>query len=183
MVWRCGGFTRTISPATSSRAKAYRTTPCVIRRRCSCCWRALVRASPISPRPGGNACSDDPLRHHRRQDRTTSVPPVVHPVSDLAGGAKFSSPCCLASLAVRCPLVLLGQNSLSVFCSGIFFGFIARLALEANEGASMQFAVNAFGALAMVTVAGLAAWYRGKGRAGPVRQPVALQEAVRTDTG
>ena len=63
------------------------------------------------------------------------------------------------------PLVLLGQNSLPVFCSGIFFGFIARLGLEADDRAAMQIAVNLFGALAMVAVAGLAAWYRGKGRA------------------
>ena len=63
------------------------------------------------------------------------------------------------------PLVLLGQNSLPVFCSGIFLGFLARLGLEAHEGAAMQIAVNLLGALAMVAVAGLAAWYRGKGRA------------------
>ena len=31
------------------------------------------------------------------------------------------------------PLVLIGQNSLSVFCSGIFFGFLARLGLEAER--------------------------------------------------
>ena len=61
--------------------------------------------------------------------------------------------------------MLLGQNSLPVFCSGIFFGFLARLGLEAHEDAAMQIAVNLLGALAMVAVAGLAAWYRGKGRA------------------
>ena len=65
------------------------------------------------------------------------------------------------------PLVLLGQNSLPVFCSGIFFGFLARLGLEADEGAAMQVAVNLFGALAMLAVGGLAAWYREQGpRAG-----------------
>jgi hypothetical protein len=80
------------------------------------------------------------------------------------------------------PLVLLGQNSLPVFCSGIFFGFIARLGLEADDGAAMQIAVNLFGALAMLTVAGLAAWYRSKGRAPALRQPVALPAAVGTDS-
>ena len=35
---------------------------------------------------------------------------------------------------VAAPLVLLGQNSLPVFCSGIFFGFLARLGLEARRG-------------------------------------------------
>jgi len=81
------------------------------------------------------------------------------------------------------PLVLLGQNSLPVFCSGIFFGFIARLGLEADDSAAMQFAVNAFGAIAMLAVAGLAAWYRNKGRASAPRQTVALPAAARTDTG
>jgi hypothetical protein len=81
------------------------------------------------------------------------------------------------------PLVLLGQNSLPVFCSGIFLGFLARLGLEAQEGASMQIAVNLLGALAMVAVAGLAAWYRGKGRVPAQRQPVTLPAVARTDTG
>jgi hypothetical protein len=81
------------------------------------------------------------------------------------------------------PLVMIGQNSLSVFCSGIFFGFIARLALEANEGVAMQVAVNLLGALAMAAVGGLAAWYRSKGRAPAARQSVSLPAAARTDTG
>ncbi len=81
------------------------------------------------------------------------------------------------------PLVLLGQNSLPVFCCGIFFGFIARLALEADDTGGMQFAVNAGGALAMLAVAGLAAWYRAKGRAPTPRPAVALPAAARTDTG
>ena len=81
------------------------------------------------------------------------------------------------------PLVLIGQNSLSVFCSGIFFGFIARLALEADEGVAMQIAVNLFGALAMAAVGGLAAWYRSKGRAPAARQTVSLPAVARTDTG
>jgi hypothetical protein len=81
------------------------------------------------------------------------------------------------------PLVLLGQNSLPVFCSGIFFGFLARLGLEAHEGAAMQLAVNLLGATAMAAVAGLAAWYRGKGRASAQPQPVTLSAVAGTDTG
>jgi hypothetical protein len=81
------------------------------------------------------------------------------------------------------PLVLLGQNSLPVFCSGIFFGFLARLGLEAHEDAAMQIAVNLLGALAMLAVAVLAAWYRGKGRAPAQRQPVTLPAVAGTDTG
>jgi hypothetical protein len=73
-----------------------------------------------------------------------------------------------------------------VFCSGIFLGFLARLGLEARDNAAMQIAVNLLGAVAMVAVAGLTAWYRGKGRsaAAPAqRQPVTLPAVVRTDTG
>jgi hypothetical protein len=81
------------------------------------------------------------------------------------------------------PLVLMGQNSLPVFCSGIFLGFIARLGLEASDGALMQVAVNLLGALGLVAVAGLTAWYRGKGRAPAVRQSVNLPAVARTDTG
>jgi hypothetical protein len=80
-------------------------------------------------------------------------------------------------------LVLLGQNSLPVFCSGIFFGFLARLGLEADESTAMQIAVNALGALAMLGVGGLAAWYRGKGRPPVARQTVSLPAVARTDTG
>jgi hypothetical protein len=75
------------------------------------------------------------------------------------------------------PFVLLGQNSLPVFCSGIFFGFMVRLGLEYSDDAWMQLATNAFGALAMLTVATLAAWYRGKGRA-PARQPATVAVPV-----
>lgn len=84
---------------------------------------------------------------------------------------------------VAAPLELLGQNSLPVFCCGIFFGFMARLGLESNDGGAMQVAVNLFGALAMLAVAALAAWYRGKGRAAPARQQASLPAVARTDTG
>ncbi len=47
----------------------------------------------------------------------------------------------------------------------------------------MQIAVNLLGALAMVAVAGIAAWYRSKGRAPAQRQPVTLPAIARTDTG
>jgi hypothetical protein len=61
--------------------------------------------------------------------------------------------------------VLLGQHSLPVFCWGIFLGFFARLGLEANDGAGMQLAVNLAGALAMLTVAAVAAWFSRRGQA------------------
>jgi hypothetical protein len=62
------------------------------------------------------------------------------------------------------PLVLIGQNSLPVFCSGIVFGFLARLGLEYDDRALMQTGINLSGALGMVAVGALAAWYRTKGK-------------------
>ena len=67
------------------------------------------------------------------------------------------------------PLVLVGQNSLPVFCSGIVFGFIARLGLEYNDRALMQVGINLFGAIGMAGMGALAAWYRVKGRGKPPR--------------
>jgi hypothetical protein len=80
------------------------------------------------------------------------------------------------------PLVLMGQNSLPVFCFGIFFGFIARLGLEYDDRLAMQVAVNLCGALAMICVGGLSAWYRAKGRA-PAMRAAALPAVVPTDSG
>ncbi|WP_428484438.1 OpgC family protein [Rhodopila sp.] len=65
------------------------------------------------------------------------------------------------------PFVLVGQNSLPVFCSGIVIGFLARLGLEYDDGVMMQVAVNLFGAIGMVAVGALAAWYRTKGKPQP----------------
>lgn len=87
----------------------------------------------------------------------------------------------LRSWAASVP-VLLGQNSLLVFCSGIFFGFFARLGLEYDDGVAMQIAANLFGLLAMLCMAALAAWYRRKGHAAPRPQP-ALSAMAQTDTG
>jgi hypothetical protein len=82
------------------------------------------------------------------------------------------------------PLILMGQNSLPVFCSGIFFGFMARLGLEFDDTVLMQLTVNLCGFLGMVMVGTLAAWYRDKGRSAAVRpRTAALPAVVRTDTG
>ena len=136
-----------------------------------------------SAHPRLDAGAGDPLRHHRGQDRSAPVPPVFHPVTRLADDAPGADRRGWLRWRIAAPLVLLGQNSLPVFCSGIFLGFLARLGLEAHEGAGMQIAVNLLGALAMVAVGGLAAWYRGKGRVQAQRQPVTLPAVARTDTG
>jgi hypothetical protein len=86
------------------------------------------------------------------------------------------------------PLVLLGQNSLPVFCGGIVLGFFARLGLEYDDHALMQVAVNLFGAVGMVGLGALAAWHRTKGKPkGPPPAPAApsslLPVNARADTG
>lgn len=55
---------------------------------------------------------------------------------------------------------LLGQHSLPVFCTGIVLGFPCQIALAADPGPLMQFAVNGGGALIMLLVAATAAWLR-----------------------
>jgi hypothetical protein len=79
------------------------------------------------------------------------------------------------------PVVLMGQNSLPVFCFGIFFGFLARLGLEYDDGIVMQAGVNICGAVAMVAVGAVSAWYRAKGRSSPAR-PAALAAVARADS-
>ena len=86
------------------------------------------------------------------------------------------------------PLVLVGQNSLPVFCSGIVIGFLARLGLEYDDRALMQITINGLGALGMVGVGALAAWYRTKGkpktpRGAATRSAALLPVDAQPDTG
>nr|WP_294517626.1 OpgC domain-containing protein [uncultured Rhodopila sp.] len=86
------------------------------------------------------------------------------------------------------PLVLLGQNSLPVFCGGIVLGFFARLGLEYDDRALMQIGINLFGAAGMVGIGALAAWYRAKGkpkgpRSAPAQSSALLPVNARADTG
>lgn len=86
------------------------------------------------------------------------------------------------------PLVLIGQNSLPVFCSGIVLGFAARLGLEYDDRAFMQVVINVLGAVGMVAVGALAAWYRTKGRPKAprpetARAPTLLPVDAQPDTG
>ncbi|WP_270936298.1 OpgC family protein [Falsiroseomonas oryzae] len=71
------------------------------------------------------------------------------------------------------PFVLMGQQSLPVFCAGIFLSFLGRLAIETSAGPWMQAAVNIAGLLALVLVGVVSAWYSGEGRPKrPGPQPV-----------
>jgi hypothetical protein len=79
------------------------------------------------------------------------------------------------------PLTLIGQNSLPVFCSGIVFGFLARLGLEYDDRLPMQAGINLAGAVGMVAVGALAAWYRTKGA--PRTRATLLPADAQPDTG
>jgi len=68
------------------------------------------------------------------------------------------------------PLVLIGQQALPVFCSGIFLSFVGRVALELSDRWPMQVAVNALGAAALVAIGLVTAWYAAEKRA--PRRPV-----------
>lgn len=83
------------------------------------------------------------------------------------------------------PLVLFGQNSLPVFCSGVVFGTVARLGLDYDDHVFMQAAINLFGALGMLGVAALTAWYRTKGHpnAAVGGSPALLPVSSQPDTG
>ncbi|SHK25475.1 hypothetical protein SAMN02745194_04555 [Roseomonas rosea] len=74
------------------------------------------------------------------------------------------------------PFVLAGQQGLPVFCAGIFFSFLGRLALEWSEDWGMQLAVNAAGLGAMVAIAAMVAWSHAK----PPRPALSVHPA--TDT-
>jgi hypothetical protein len=62
------------------------------------------------------------------------------------------------------PFVLCGQHSLPVFCTGIFLSFLGRLVMEEQDGWWVQIPVNVIGALLLVGVGALAAYYREKSR-------------------
>ena len=71
------------------------------------------------------------------------------------------------STRLASPFVLCGQHSLPVFCSGIFLSFMGRLVMEEEDGWWVQLVVNAGGALALIGVGALSAYYREKGRRVP----------------
>jgi hypothetical protein len=77
---------------------------------------------------------------------------------------------------IAAPFVLAGQHSLPVFCAGIFLAFLGRLATEQDSGFFMQVGVNVSGAVSLVMVAAVAAWYSNKGRGGS-RPAAPRQEA------
>ena len=89
----------------------------------------------------------------------------------------------LRSRAAR-PLILMGQQSLPVFCAGIALSFLGRVALEEADGPAMQAVVNVGGAAALIGLAMLTAWYASEKR-GSGRRPATsgLPAPAATDRG
>lgn len=80
------------------------------------------------------------------------------------------------------PFLLCGQHSLPVFCSSIFLSFLGRIIMEEQDGSWWaQTAVNVVGAVALVGIGALAAWYREKDHVAPRRPAAALQPVSQPD--
>ena len=152
----------------------------------------MVVALVIDPHPRWLAwISATPLRYLVIEDKTGLYPFRLASILSLTWLAVRLIPFHADWLRSRwaSPFVLAGQNSLPVFCSGIMFGFVARVGLEYDDRARMQIGINLFGAVGMVMVGALAAWYRTKNRGQTPRVPAPAATApllpmdARPDTG
>jgi len=77
------------------------------------------------------------------------------------------------------PLILCGQNSLEIFCLGVFLSFSAHFVLTEISGLiPMQILVSAAGIAVMVTVAALMTWYKDVERRGGKPPPSATREGL-----
>ena len=75
--------------------------------------------------------------------------------------------------------ILMGQQSLPVFCAGIFLSFLGRLAIEISGGVPMQAAVNVSGLALLMAVGAISAWYgEGGRRKSPTLSPPTLPPAM-----
>ena len=81
------------------------------------------------------------------------------------------------------PFVLMGQQALPVFCSGIALSFFGRVALEWNDRWPMQIAINLLGAGLLVAIAALTAWYAAEKRTPRAPAISALPAAAPADRG
>jgi len=85
----------------------------------------------------------------------------------------------LRSRALR-PLILCGQNSLEVFCFGVFLSFAAHFLLtEVSGGIAMQVAISAAGIALMVALSALLSWYTGIERDLAARKRVGRDRQLR----
>jgi hypothetical protein len=90
----------------------------------------------------------------------------------------FDAPFLRSALAR--PLVLCGQNSLEIFCLGVFLSFSAHFILtEVSPRIPMQMAVSFSGIAIMVAVAALMTWYKDVERRGAKSPPASDQNPGR----
>ena len=71
------------------------------------------------------------------------------------------------------PVILCGQNSLEIFCLGVFLAFAAHfVTVELYGGLLMQVMLSVAGIASMIAVAALLSWYKVvEGRGGPPKRP------------
>jgi len=63
------------------------------------------------------------------------------------------------------PLIICGQQSLAVFCAGVFLSFAGRLVLITNSGSLVeQILVSISGIVIMTLVAGYVSWSKRQDR-------------------
>ncbi len=79
------------------------------------------------------------------------------------------------------PWVLMGQQALPVFCTGIVLSFLGRMALEVSDRWPTQLGVNLAGPLILAGVAMLTAWYGKEKMASRSASP--LPRPAGADTG
>jgi hypothetical protein len=80
------------------------------------------------------------------------------------------------------PLILCGQNSLEIFCLGVFLAFAGQFILvEMSGGAGIHFVISLSGILIMSAVGWLISWYKTtEGKSG-TRLPVAGRDVAGGD--
>jgi len=79
------------------------------------------------------------------------------------------------------PWVLMGQQALPVFCTGIVLSFLGRMALEMSDRWPTQLGVNLVGPVVLTAVAMLTAWYGVEKKASRTASP--LPSPAGADTG
>jgi len=75
------------------------------------------------------------------------------------------------------PAIACGENSLEVFCLGVFLSFAAHFAMVEVSGAAwMQFLASALGIVIMTAVAALLTWYKRTEGRSPAARPAKARD-------
>jgi hypothetical protein len=77
------------------------------------------------------------------------------------------------------PMIVCGQNSLEIFCIGVFLAFAGHFILaETSGGAWLHLAISVAGIVIMTAVAWLLSWYKGVVEKSGGRAPSANADLV-----